>query len=259
MATSLGPGSAAALSYAYHLALVAGQLSGLAVSTALFPRLAQLVASGDRLGARTSLAGALRFVWVVGLPVASGLVLLRQPLVRLLFEHGTFDQAATTAVAQPLLWYALAVLADALCQPLWRVVYACRGATTVLGVNSLQTGVRLLANIALSRVMGYTGIAVSAMLGLLLQVVVLAWLVRRRIGNYSEATWWLDMGRITLAGLLAALAMSVPARLLAVRSPGVIVLAGGGLGLLVYTLTLGVMARRSGYFGTDSGRFADGR
>ena len=182
MATSLGAGSAAALNYAYHLALVVGQLSGLAVSTALFPRLAEQVASDDTAGARASLSGALRFVWAVGLPATCGLILLRTPIVRLLFEHGAFDQAATAAVSGPLIWYGLAVLADALCQPLWRVVYAQRSAWTVLAVNGLQTGLRLLGNLALTPTLGYNGLALSAALGLSVQAVVLWWLVRRRLG-----------------------------------------------------------------------------
>ena len=183
MAIALGVGSAAALNYAYHLALAVGQLSGLAVSTVLFPRLAEQITGGDVSGARTSLAGALRFVVAVGLPTTGGLILLRTPLVRVLFERGAFDSAATAAVSGPLAWYSLAVLADALCQPLWRVVYARRSAWTVLAVNGLQTGIRLLGNLALTPVLGYNGLALSAAIGLSVQAGVLGWLVRRWMGN----------------------------------------------------------------------------
>ncbi len=189
MATTLGAGSAAALNYAYHLALAVGQLSGLAVSTALFPRLAEQVAAGDLPGARASLAGALRFTMAVGLPATLGLILLRVPLVQVLLEHGAFDAAATTAVSNVLPWYALAVLADALCQPLWRVVYAQRSMWTVLAVNSVQTFLRLIGNLALIPVSGYNGLAISAAGGLLIQAAILGGLVHRRLGNYlTKAT-----------------------------------------------------------------------
>jgi putative peptidoglycan lipid II flippase len=179
MATALGVGSAAALNYAYHLALAVGQLSGLAVSTALFPRLAEQIANHDAAGVRAGLASALRVVWRVGLPATAGLLLLRTPLVRVLFERGAFDSAATAAVSGPLAWYSLAVLADALCQPLWRVVYARRSAWTVLAVNGLQTSIRLLGNLALTPILGYNGLALSAAIGLSVQAGVLGWLVRR--------------------------------------------------------------------------------
>lgn len=202
MATLLGAGSAAALNYAYHLALAVGQLSGLAVSTALFPRLAEQVASGDAPGARASLAGALSFTWMVGLPATLGLILLRIPLVHVLLERGAFDASATIAVSGVLPWYALAVLADALCQPLWRVIYAQRSAWTVLAVNSVQTGLRLAGNLVLISAFGYNGLALSATIGLAIQALILGGLVRHRLGSYLTNDWW----RGALCALLALMA-----------------------------------------------------
>jgi putative peptidoglycan lipid II flippase len=240
MATALGAGSAATLNYAYHLALVVGQLSGLAVSTALFPRLAEQVADNDVTGARAGLAGALRFAWLVGLPATCGLILLRTPLVRLLFERGAFDPAATAAVSGSLVWYALAVLADALCQPLWRVVYARRSAWTVLAVNGLQTGIRLLGNLALTPACGYNGLALSAALGLSVQVGVLGWLVRRWLGTYLMRTWWRDAARVALATAVAAVAAGLLIAQLSTAPPVVTLLAGGTLGGLAYLAVLAV-------------------
>jgi len=238
MATSLGAGSAAALNYAYHLALVVGQLSGLAVSTALFPRLAEQVAGDDTTGLRASLAGALRFVWAVGLPAACGFILLRTPLVGVLFERGAFDQTATVAVSGPLVWYVLAVLADALCQPLWRVVYVQRSAWTVLAVNGLQTGLRLIGNLALVPIFGYTGLALSAALGLSLQALVLGWLVRRRLGTYLTGAWWCDAACVALAAAVGALATYLlTAQLFAVPALMTLVVSGI-LGGIAYLMTL---------------------
>jgi len=241
MATALGAGSAAALNYAYHLALVVGQLSGLAVSTALFPRLAEQLAGDDAAGARASLASALRFVWAVGLPATCGLILLRTPLVRVLFERGAFDPAATAAVGAALAWYGPAVLADALCQPLWRVVYAQRSGWTVLGVNGLQTGVRLVGNLALAPALGYSGLALSAAIGLSVQAGVLAWLVRRRLGIYLMPGWWRSMARVALAAAAAAIVAGLVATRMSAAPAVTTVLAGGALGTLAYLAVLGAL------------------
>ena len=243
MATALGAGNAAALNYAYHLALVIGQLSGLAVSTALFPRLAEQVAGDDAAGARASLSSALRFVWAVGLPATCGLILLRTPIVRVLFERGAFDRTATAAVSGLLVWYGLAVLADALCQPLWRVVYAQRSARTVLVVNGLQTGVRLLGNVALSRALGYNGLALSATLGLSVQAGALAWLAQRRLGAYLTSTWWRDAGRVVLAIAIAAATVSLLAICLPGVSAMVILVGSGALGGTTYLAAVRILSR----------------
>jgi putative peptidoglycan lipid II flippase len=238
MATVLGAGSAAALNYAYHLALVVGQLSGLAVSTVLFPRLAEQIAENDVAGARASLAGALRLVWMVGLPATCGLVLLRIPLVHVLFERGAFDPMATVAVSTPLIWYGPAVLADALCQPLWRVVYARRSMWTVFAINSLQTGIRLTCNVVLSNRYGYNGLALSAAVGLSVQTLVLGLVVRRYLENRCPGVRWRHVARITLATAVAMVTMSVLAMQLSAASPSAVLLACGTVGSITYVIVL---------------------
>ena len=250
MATDLGAGRAAALNYAYHLALIVGQLSGLAVSTAVFPRLAEQIADGDAAGARTNLSDALGLVWAIGLPAACGLIALRTPVVSALFEHGAFDQAATAAVSGPLGWYALAVLADAVCQPLWRVVYARRRAGIVVGVNGLQTGLRWGANVALTPRFGYHGLAISALIGLAVQAVVLGWLARRWLGAYLTLDWWRDAARV----LLATAAALAPLALLAAWQPGhapawLQVSTGGAAAGMIYLVALWLLNyRRRSWF-----------
>lgn len=251
MATALGAGKAAALNYAYHLALVVGQVSGLAVSTALFPRMAEQIADGDKAGVRADLSDALSLVLLIGLPAACGLIVLRTPIVRVMFEHGAFDQAATTMVSTPLTWYAVAVLVDALCQPFWRVIYALRSSWTVLVINGLQTALRLMGNLALTPNVGYNGLAISAALGLSVQMVVLGWLLRRRLGSYLTRAWWWDTVRVLLAtivmvGMLLLLAAHPadkpegwPFRSLLVGASVVVRLAVGGIaGGLTYVLVL---------------------
>jgi putative peptidoglycan lipid II flippase len=245
MATTLGEGSVATLNYAYRLALAVGQLSGLAVSTALFPRMAEQAADNDRAGLRSSLGAALRFVWMIGLPACCGLILLRAPLVKVVYERGAFDHAATAAVSDVLLWYAVAVLADALCQPLWRVLYAWHKTGTVLTVNGLQTGIRVFFNVALIQYLGYNGLALSAALGLTIQLVTLGLLVRRDLGYLLTGKGRRSAAKVVLAttfalavaGLLATQLSAVPAL--------VILLTSGTSGALVYLAAIRFLETRS--------------
>jgi putative peptidoglycan lipid II flippase len=204
MATTLIVGSVAALDYASRLAQVVGQLGGLAVSTVLFPSLIAYIESNNLDGARRSLTDALRLVWKITLPACLGLIILRAPLVQVLFEHGAFNRGDTQMVSQALTWYSLSVLADAMCQPLWRVIYAQRQTRTVLAVNALQTGVRVFCNIVLIRYFGYNGLALSAVLGLSIQAFVLGLLVHRQLDFPSKFSRWREVGFVTLAGAIAA-------------------------------------------------------
>jgi putative peptidoglycan lipid II flippase len=247
MASTLGAGSVAALNYGYRLALVVAQLSGLAVSTALFPHMAEQAANEDLSGLRASTAGALRFVWTFGLPASCGLIVFRVPLVRLLFEHGAFDEAATAAVSSVLTFYTVSVLADALCLALWRVLYAQRSTWVVLAVNGLQTAVRILCNIALIHNLGYNGLALSAAVGLSLQVVVLGQLVRRRLGPYLSKKWWRDAGLVVLATAAALTVVRVMAGQVSTLPALGALAISGTLGGLTYLLILQILRRWLAY------------
>jgi putative peptidoglycan lipid II flippase len=209
MATSLEPGSVAALSYANHLALVIGQLSGMAVSMVLFPLLADQISQKDFDGVRTSLADALRLIWLIALPASIGLIILREPIISILLERGAFDELAKATVSAPLVWYSLAVLVDALGQPFWRLIYAQKSSWTVLGVNGIQTIIRFLGNIILINLMGYLGLALSAALGLTLQTLILGWLIYHRIGTFWTDAWWREIRRIMVATISATFVTSV--------------------------------------------------
>lgn len=182
MATTLGVGSVAALSYSNQLTQVIITLSGLAISTAMFPSLAEQVAGGDLQTAGKELTGALLLVFKMALPACAGLILLRTPIVQVLFEHGAFDAQATSLVSAPIVWYSIAAFADSLCQPLWRIVYINRSGWIVVAINGVQTIIRLMLNLLLAPWLGYIGLAVSAAIGLAIQLVALAWWTRSTFG-----------------------------------------------------------------------------
>jgi peptidoglycan biosynthesis protein MviN/MurJ (putative lipid II flippase) len=136
------------------------------------------------------------------------------------------------------------VLADALCQPLWRVLYAGRRGWTVLAVNALQTTIRLLANVALIYPLGYNGLALSAALGLSIQLVVLAWLVRRHLGAYLNRDWWQSALYGILATIPALIAAGFLVRQLSARPALVALLIAGTTGALAYLVALWLLERR---------------
>jgi putative peptidoglycan lipid II flippase len=238
MATMLGPGSVAALSYADHLTLLVVQFSGLAVSTVLFPGLAEKVSNGDLKSAERELADAVTLVFQIALPASVGLILLRTPIVQVLFEHGAFDAQATSLVSAPILWYSFAVLVDALCQPLWRVVYVKRSGWTVVAINSLQTTIRLLFNFLLIPRFGYIGLAISAAIGLTVQVLALAWWTKRTFGFRLNASNWGKIIQITIAALFALMASGLLYTATKTTSPFFIVFVCSACGALVYILIL---------------------
>ena len=95
MRSSRQQGAAAAVYYGERLYQFPLGLLGIAVATAIFPLLSRHAARGDRRQLGTDLTLGLRLVLFLGIPASLGLIILAQPLARLLFERGQFTAADT--------------------------------------------------------------------------------------------------------------------------------------------------------------------
>ncbi|HIQ06168.1 MAG TPA: murein biosynthesis integral membrane protein MurJ [Anaerolineae bacterium] len=223
MASALEPGSVAAIFLADHLVLVIGQLLGQALATTLFPELALLSAQGDRKRLRQALVMALRWMLLLGLPAAVGLIIVRRPLITLLFRRGAFDREAVDVTASLVAFYAGGMLADALCQPLWRATYALQRWQWVIGVNTLKTVLRVVGNLVLIPLLTYNGIALSATLGMSVQLVILLILLSVQVGRLVDKELIRFLARLLIATLgMAAIARGALMAVLASAPEGTV-------------------------------------
>lgn len=235
MATTLSPGDVAAVSYARNLSLVIVQISGLAISTVMFPALAEQLSQRQFDMARNSLVSALRWVWALAVPVTAGIIVLRVPLVEFLLQRGAFQQASTYVVSNLLAVYSIAALIDALCQPLWRLVYGHDQPSLVFYINGVQTGIRFLLNILLIGSLGVLGLALSAALGLGVQVLILGGFAVSRFKVSLRTKEIQEMAKVVLAALIAAALGAILMYILPSSLPAfVMLLIVGGVGLLGY-------------------------
>jgi putative peptidoglycan lipid II flippase len=85
----------------------------IAVATAILPMMSHQAAAHDYEAMKKTFAFALRIVSYITIPAMVGLIILRVPIIRVLFEHGKFQAASTDLTARALLYYAMGLPAFA--------------------------------------------------------------------------------------------------------------------------------------------------
>src|SRR4029077_2452795 len=106
-ASKMPEGSLAALYLADRvMELVLGGYA-IAVATAILPMMSHQAAANDFIGLKKTLTFAVRIVAFITVPAALGLMILREPIIRVLFQHGQFVAASTRLTARALLYYAV--------------------------------------------------------------------------------------------------------------------------------------------------------
>jgi putative peptidoglycan lipid II flippase len=136
-----------------------------AMGTVLIPELTRAEHSGDQATLAHAQSRALELAVGLALPATLGLIALRAPIVRLLFEHGAFTAADGLATAQALIWLALGLPAQVLVKTLSPAFYAREDTMTPLLATVKGLLVAIAAAIVLGHLYGASGIAAALALG----------------------------------------------------------------------------------------------
>lgn len=206
-ASSLAEGSISALDYAARLNSLALGLFVSAIGSVYFPTLSRAGAVRDWGAFNNHLQRAVKINIYIVLPMAVGLLVLDQPIVRLLFERGAFDSRATAMTAGALAYLALGLLAFALRDIFSRAFYSLQDTLTPL-TNGLATVVLNIGlNALLVRLMGLNGIALATSLASNLMILYLGWRLRGKVPGLTYRPVWEAVVKALLAVLAMALAV----------------------------------------------------
>src|SRR5256714_124745 len=110
-AARLGDGPVSWLNIAFRLMQLPLGIFGVAVGTVTLPLVSRTAALGDMAAFRSALAHALRLVTLLTIPAAIGLIVLAQPIISVIYEHGRFTPEATRQTAGALQFYAIGLAA----------------------------------------------------------------------------------------------------------------------------------------------------
>lgn len=180
----LAIGAAARLNWAQMLYQFPLGVFATAVATAIFPSLSIDAHDQDQEKFKRVLRQGILFTLFEGLPASLGLILVRYPTVRLVFQHGSFTPGDTQWVAMSVIFYAAAIWAFSLQQVLNRAYYALHDTVTPLVLSILTIVVNTAVEIPLSFThLREAGIAAGTLASFALQAVIMLILLDRKVGG----------------------------------------------------------------------------
>jgi putative peptidoglycan lipid II flippase len=203
----IASGSPAAVSWLYfanRLIETPLGLVGTAMGTVLVPQLTQAVRDDDHAAIVRAESRALQFAVALALPAMLGLMVLSAPIVKILFEHGAFAAADTSATAQVLTLLALGLPAHVAVKALSPAFFARSNTKTPLFATLCGLALAIVAAWPLSVWFGVGGIAAAVALGAWASAAVL---IRQAAKSFGFAVDRLTRRRLALT-LLAAVLMT---------------------------------------------------
>jgi putative peptidoglycan lipid II flippase len=174
-------------------------LFSVAVTVVLFPEISRLAARGDTAGfARTVSTGARTIVFLL-LPAAAVSIALAAPIVRLIFQHGSFTSSDTSNVAGALVAFSLGLVANGIALLMTRGFFALQEARTPTVIAAGNLFLNLILDLILYKPFGAAGIALATAIVTTWNATVLATLLTRRIGSLHVREVAGEAARIAVA------------------------------------------------------------
>jgi putative peptidoglycan lipid II flippase len=208
-ATLVSEQGPAAIDKAFRIYQLPQGIFSVAIATVLFPTLARLATRGEYDDLRATMANGMRQILFVLVPAAAAILVLSEPMIRLVYQRGEFTPEQTTLVATALFWFAFSLPTNGLFLLLTRTFFSLQRPwvpTAIAGANLAVTALAALGlyHLGVGGIVAATAIATAA--SVLLQMAIL-----RRLLNGLELGRLLETGiRITIAAAaLAAVSFGV--------------------------------------------------
>lgn len=178
IASSLQIGSIAILDFAQKTFNIPLSLLVMPLVVAIFPTFSSLALEKNKEADYAyTLKKALSLSWYIIIPATFILVVLCQPIVKLLFQRGAFSAEATAITAFTVSMYSLGLFAYAANYFLISVFYSFKNTKAPLIISAVIVAINILGNIILSRILGVAGIglatAIAAIVGFVLFLSIL--------------------------------------------------------------------------------------
>ena len=154
-ASKLGDGPIFWLAIAFRLMQLPLGLFGVALGTVTLPLLSRLVAVGNLPAFRSELSRGMRLAFLLTIPCTVGLMMLAEPIVSVLYQHGRFDAHQTYEAAGALRYYAIGLAGYAALKVLVNAFYALDQRRTPMYVSFFAVALNLFLNWMFTRQMGW--------------------------------------------------------------------------------------------------------
>lgn len=199
----------AAIDKAFRIYQLPQGIFSVAIATVLFPTLARFANRGEYEDLRATMANGMRQILFVLVPAAAAILVLSEPMIRLVYQRGEFTPEQTTLVATALFWFAFSLPTNGLFLLLTRTFFSLQRPWLPTGIAAANLVITALAALGLYH-LGVGGIVASTAIATAASVLLQA-AILRRILNGIELTRLLDAAiRITIAAAaLAAVSFGV--------------------------------------------------
>ena len=205
LGTLLVEGSVTYLYFADRLVQFPLGIFAIAAATAVLPSLCRQAAIREFDELRKTFAQALKLVFFISIPAMVGLIVLKEPIVVLLFQRGEFDAAATQLTAQAVLYYGLGLWAFSAVRIVAATFFAMQDTRTPVIMAVISIIANIILGLILMKPLAHGGLALATSLASMLNLGLLVHALRSKLGSLG----WISIAQSACKTVLSSVGMGL--------------------------------------------------
>lgn len=185
LASGLVEGSISALNFANRLNGFVYGVFTYTIAVIMFPLFSKFIAENNMQKFKEAVSRSTNIILIIIIPITAGSIVLREPIVRVLFERGQFNSRATLMTASALLYYSIGMSAFGLRELYNRVFYSLQDTKTPMVNGIYAVVINIILNIILVRYMAHSGLAFATSISAIVTTILLIININKKIDGIN--------------------------------------------------------------------------
>ncbi len=213
MASGLAEGSISSLDFGYKLMRMPFEIFAVTIATVVFPSIAGLVIAEEGSRLRQVFVSSLKMIAFITIPATVILIVVRVPLIQVLFQRGEFNAASTRMTATALLYYSFGLFFHAANYIFIRTYYAFKDFLTPLKLGAITIGFYIFFNFIFIGYLKHGGLALGSSLAAVCYSLMLLTVLQKKMKNLGRIDLWGSFAKILAASLVMGLTLLLMGRI----------------------------------------------
>lgn len=243
IASGMQDGAVSALEYSYKLYLVISGVFTYAIGNIIFPELSRANTENDDNAVVELIHKALRIMSYLLIPLTFGIIIYRKDIIETIYARGEFGAESVLMTAGALLFYSIGILGSGFVEIMNKSFYAKQDTKSPLKIGLVIILLNLLFSIILSKVMGFTGLALSTSITTILNAVILICVASKKQKNIFSKELFITLIKMIICALFMSVVVYVLNKFLITIMQGSILInilrigIGAVVGVVVYYIS----------------------
>lgn len=244
LSTLLGARMVTIFNFAQHLQQLPVGLFGATVAQAALPTLSVASINEDTAQFKQAIVSAIHQILFFVLPCSVFFIILRIPIVRLVFGASRFDWEATVLTGMTLSMFSVSLFAQSLVHVLARGFYALYDTKTPVIVSVISIVINTTLSVVFIQLLHLPvwSLGLSTSVASIVNAIALYIMLNRRMNGFSQWELFVPPIKMTFAAIVSGVAIYIPLKLFdqlifdTSRTFGLLLLTciAGGIGLVMY-------------------------